>query len=93
MSDLHNIAFEVETLSERIRAASSVVNLAMERLENERPTSTTDEARISCFIERFDLYYDALYLALNDVMETREKLLELSAALYRMNKQTKGDNT
>lgn len=93
MNDLYNIALEAEMLSERIRIASNAVNLAMERLEDERPTSTTDKARISCFIERFDLYYDTLYLALNDIMETREKLLELSAALYRMNKQTKGDNT
>lgn len=89
MSKLYDFAAEADDLAIRLERAIHTADIAMETLWDEHPTSETDTAKISCLIARFDLYYDALHLALNEVFETRKKLAELSDAMYQANRELK----
>lgn len=89
MSSIFDVAVEAEDLGNRLERANHTADIAMELLWDEHPTSETDTAKISCFVSRFDLYYDALYLALNEIFETRKKLNALSEALYQAHRELK----
>lgn len=89
MSSIYHLAVEAEDLATRFERANHTADIAMELLWDEHPTSETDTAKISCFVSRFDLYHDALHLALNEVFETRKKLEELSDALYQAHRELK----
>jgi|GEM_PF-3178485 len=89
MNGIRNLAFEAESLAFRLERATHTADIAMELLWDEHPTSETDSVKIHCFISRFDLYHDALFLALNEVFETRKKLEELADALHQAHRELK----